>query len=297
MNNEIEIRRVGKNSTFLNNLLTLCNARNIEMDEALRRSGICCDYIEQWTNGEDVTYEMLSLLSSGLAIPVDFFFQLSVNEDTLKDSLEQKLKQSFEFLYEMLLVLCCDNKAKVKYMQVYAVSKISLPPFFDKEGLKYALENNYSFTPSQRMSAYYVLSSIKKHGIRTDLAKECEKEIQLLNKMGCEDVISWSNPLKNFHFEHDHIKSILRYVIESADVRMQWIKYIRFNEHYISEIQDSNIVSFINNCCPDVVRYIRHLNFYCHYEDGRDLGKMIYEIFGDEATAVGVCEKYHISIS
>lgn len=28
---------------------------------------------------------------------------------------------------------------------------------------------------------------------------------------------------------------------------MQWIKYIRFNEHYISEIQDSNIVSFINN--------------------------------------------------
>lgn len=297
MNTKTENNNSANNSVFLNNLFALCSGRKVEVKDALNGAGINSRYIERWQNGEAVTYEMLGLLSIYFHIPVDYFFRLSVDEETLNDSTERTLKKSFEFLYEMLLVLCRDNEAKVKYKQVFAVCKISLPSFFDEKGLKYALENNHSLTPSQLMSAYYVLSNIKNHSIRTDLAEECEREIQLLNKLGCKDVVSWSNPLKNFHFEHNQIKSILRYVIKSADVRNQWIKYIRFNEHYIYEIKNSNIVSFINDSCPDVVSYIRHLNFYCHYEDGRDLGKMIYEIFGDEATAVGVCEKYHISVS
>ena len=297
MNTKTEITNSPKYSTFFNNLITLCNRYNVNIYDAVRRAGICNDYIERWKNGDEVTYGMLGLLSIYFHIPVDYFFRLSVNADKLGDSIERTLKKPFEFLYEILLVICRDNEAKVKYKQVVAVSEISLPAFFDEKGLKYALESNHSLTPSQMQSAYYVLSKIKKNCIRTDLAEECEKEIQLLNKMGCKDVINWSNPLKNFHFEHNHIKSILRYVIKSADVRNQWIKYIRFNEHYIYEIKNSNIVSFINDSCPDVVSYMRHLNFYCHYEDGRDLGKMIYEIFGDEATAVGVCDKYHISVS
>ena len=106
MNTKTEITNSANNSVFLDNLFTLCSRKKVEAKDALNGAGINSGYIERWQNGETVTYEMLGQLSIYFHIPVDYFFRLSVDEETLDDSTERTLKKSFELLYEMLLVLC-----------------------------------------------------------------------------------------------------------------------------------------------------------------------------------------------
>ena len=91
MNTKTENNNSANNSVFLNNLFALCSGRKVEVKDALKGAGIYSGYIERWQNGETVTYEMLGLLSIYFHIPVDYFFRLSVDEETLDDINRQTL--------------------------------------------------------------------------------------------------------------------------------------------------------------------------------------------------------------
>ena len=118
MNTKTENNNSANNSVFLDNLFTLCSRRKVEAKDALNGAGINSGYIERWQNGEAVTYEMLGLLSIYFHIPVDYFFELSVNEKLLGNSVERTPNKPFEFLYETLLALSGDKRAKTEYKQI-----------------------------------------------------------------------------------------------------------------------------------------------------------------------------------
>ena len=80
MNTKTENNNSAKNRVFLNNLAALCSRRNVDMKEAFKAAGLNSDYIEDLKNDGDVTCEILVMLSFYFHIPVDYFFELSINQ-------------------------------------------------------------------------------------------------------------------------------------------------------------------------------------------------------------------------
>ena len=298
MNTKTENNNSANNSVFLDNLFTLCSRRKVEAKDALNGAGINSGYIERWQNGEAVTYEMLGLLSIYFHIPVDYFFELSVNEKLLGNSVERTPNKPFEFLYETLLALCGDKRAKTEYKQIVVMSFIdfTITPY-DVEQLLLASQNKKDFTPSQKLAAYYILSLVYKPAIPKGLVDEYEKEIELLNKMGCKDIVSWLNPLTDFRFDNNHIRKTIRCVINAADVKNCWISFIRFHEHNVREISDLCVADYIEFYCPAVNNILNHLKIHYQTVDNEDWDELINGLFGVDATVYGVCQKHNISVS
>lgn len=298
MNTKTENNNSANNSVFLDNLFTLCSKRKIEAKDALKGAGIYSGYIERWQNGEAVTYEMLGLLSIYFHIPVDYFFRLSVDEDTPDDNIEQTPKKPFEFLYETLLAICGDKRAKAEYKQIVVMSFTDyiITPY-EVEQLLLASQNKKDFSPSRKLTAYHILSLVKKSAIPKGLVDEYEKEIELLDKMGCKDIVSWLNPLTDFYFDNNLIRKTIRCVIDAADVKNRWISFIRFHEHNVREISDLCVADYIEYYCPAVNNILKHLKIHYQTVDNEDWDELINGLFGVDATVYGVCKKHNISVS
>lgn len=296
MNTKTENNNSANNSVFLNNLFALCSGRKVEVKDALNGAGINSGYIERWQNGEAVTYEMLGLLSIYFHIPVDYFFELSVNEEMLDDSVKLTPKKPFKFAYDLLCALCDNSGIDDVYKEILDESCITLPPCFDAPKLKNKIISG-QLNNSDYLSLFYLLSEIEEGVIPDDAHNEYKREMETLYEKKCKDTVNWSNLLKAFHFSHNQFERILRYAIKAADIKKLWRDYIRFNEHHIDEIHFKNVISYIVNCCPALDCFIHFMFNYCQPADGENIDNMINEYFGDEATAVGVCRKHNISIS
>lgn len=296
MNTKTENNNSANNSVFLDNLFTLCSRRKVEAKDALNGAGINSGYIERWQNGEAVTYEMLGLLSFYFHIPVDYFFELSINEEMLDGSVELTPKKPFEFAYKVLCALCDNYKINDVYKEIIEESCISLPPCFDAPKLKNKILSG-QLNNSDYLSLFYLLTVIEVTAIPDDLYGEYNREMEILNEKKCNETVNWCNMLREFKFTHKQFEKIIRFAIKTADIKKLWRDYVRFYEHHIDEIDFRNASSYITNCCPAIADFIRYIDDYCNPADISNIDKIINECFGDEATAVGVCEKYHISVS
>lgn len=65
---------------FYNQLIKICNLRNVKPSPVLKKLGLSSGNLKRWESGSNVNYDTLQKLSEYFDVPVDYFFEDDVNK-------------------------------------------------------------------------------------------------------------------------------------------------------------------------------------------------------------------------
>lgn len=86
---------------FYNQLIKLCDARNLKPSPVLRSLGISATNLKKWQEGATVNSSILQKLAEYFDVPIDYFFEN--DEAPVEDE---------AFFYQRFIKLCNDNNIK-----------------------------------------------------------------------------------------------------------------------------------------------------------------------------------------